>query len=130
MQPIDLLTAGVEFSEPFTLGADEAVALVAYGLQAGEVVHVELVTVTRGGPRGTVCCPSPVTLPEVQGAVPLSRCPGGAPIQLTETAPWALVYDPRGAPLRVRLSSSDLELSQVLVTLAVVSRAARCCDCT
>lgn len=125
MNTSDLLTPGLEYSEAFAIPNCGALVLNAYGLQAGDAVRVERIDVSRGGPQGGVCCPGPVSLPEVQSSLPL-MCGPGKLLELTVNAPWVELTDPRGALLRLRLVSPNVDLSQVIVTMTEVCRSGGC----
>jgi len=97
---MQILDVNVDASEPFTLRGQ--VTLFAKGLQGADKVIVEIVTITRAGPSGDVCCPGTVVLPEVQDTVPLIYTCGceERPVELTAAKPWAVLDAPQQVPLR------------------------------
>lgn len=108
---MQLLTPDTDVSEPFTIPKGGEVTLLATGLSGADKVVFELVTLTAAGPSGGVCCPAPVTLPDVGWVAPLtfSPCCGepATPVELTATMPWVVLRTPQELLMRVRKIASD-----------------------
>lgn len=98
-----LIGPEVDESAPFTI--ENQVTLFASGLQGSDKVVIEVVSMTKSGPSGDLCCPGPVSLPEINGAVPLlvRDCCADKAVELTALKPFVVLDAPQKIPLRARV---------------------------
>lgn len=116
-------------SEPFEISNGKQATLVAYGLEDGDQVVVEIVNTTRALPAtGDVCCPGTVGLPEIS-SVALLRCRNGARIVMTKDHPWAVLDAPQGLQLRVRVITTDLAATITVDKVESASNGCMSCAC-
>lgn len=90
-----------------TFEVPDQVTLYAAGLDATDVVQIEMVQINNAGPTDPCGCPPPgaVVLPGVLDAMTLKCC--GVPIQITRDQPFVIVDAPQDQLLRVRLIQAD-----------------------
>lgn len=119
-----LIGTEVDTSEPFTI--EKQVTLFATGLQGADKVVVEVVSMSKSGPQGDLCCPGPVALPEVQATTPLIVCGCDgvkAAVELTATNPWVVLNYPHEIPLRARKIVAD----DAVVEVELYKTSGACC---
>ena len=121
-----LIGPEVDESAPFVI--DKQVTLYARGLQVSDKVVIEVVSMTKSGPRGDFCCPGQVVLPEIDGAVPLlvRDCCADKAVELTALRPWVVLDAPQQVPLRARVvaaqdASVEVELFENTTSSGVVT---------
>lgn len=124
---MQILAADQTESLLFKIDAGKQITLIANGLASGDQVVVEIVDTTRGLPAtGDLCCPGPVSLPEIAGITPL-RCRNGARVMMTAEHPWVVLDGPQEIYMRVRAVTSDL--SAAITVDKVDTDAGGCMNC-
>lgn len=112
---MQLISPEIQTSNPFTIPSGGQVTLFAHGLQGADKVVVEVVSITKISGGGSLCCPEPVSLPEVVNAIPLQltcSCETG-PVQLTAEKPWVVFDTPQMVSLRARVIADDTAVISV-----------------
>jgi hypothetical protein len=115
-----IISADQTASQPFVIPKGGQVTLFAAGLQGADKVTLHVVTTTRSGPTGDLCCPGPVALPELVDAVPLRlRCNCGdfEAVELTAEQPWVVLNGPQALQLQARVVVADPLVATVTVDL-------------
>lgn len=123
---MEIINSFARTSEPFVIGKGEQYTFFASGLSGADEVVIEVLTVTGAGPGGDFCCPGPVALPEVVGAIPLI-CRNGVQVKMTAELPWLILSSPQSVPLRARVVTSDD--SAVITVVKNVSDSEDCLGC-
>jgi hypothetical protein len=103
---MEIINSEARVSAPFVIEKGQQVTLFASGLANTDQVVIEVLTLTTSGPAGDLCCPGPVALPEVVGAVPLT-CRNGTVVKMTAKLPWVILGAPQGVQLRARVVTPD-----------------------
>jgi hypothetical protein len=91
-------------SDTFEVPIKSQITLYATGLQASDHVIVEMVGMSGTSGGDDVCCPSPVSLPEVTSAAEL-KCRSGKTMRLTAEHPFLVLDAPQGVPMQARVVS-------------------------
>ena len=97
-------------SAPFKIPSGKQLTVLATGLNPGEKVVFELLALTAAGPGGDVCCPGPVSLPDIAWSAPLKiECGGDDPVavELTADMPWKVLHQPQEILLRAKVIADD-----------------------
>jgi len=101
-----LVGPNLETSTVFVIASGRQVTLSAQGLAAGDVVYVEIVTLSSAPEfKGNVCCDIGKINIEVLSAVPL-KCPDGSLVTLTADYPFVVLDGPQMVTMRVRVEAA------------------------
>jgi len=104
-------------SDLFKIDIGKQITLLATGLAGTDKVVIEIVALTSpGGPSGDLCCPGPVSLPDVGWTAPLTRkcgCDASQAVELTATDPWAVLDAPQEFWLRARVVADTMSVVEV-----------------
>lgn len=126
---MQILAADQTESSLFKIDAGKQITLIANALASGDQVVVELVDTTRGLPAtGDVCCPGPVSLPEIAGITPL-RCRNGARVIMTQDHPWVILDGPQEVYMRVRAITDDIGAAITVDKVETASTGCATCAC-
>lgn len=118
-------------SAPFKIPAGKQLTLLATGLNPGEKVTFELLALTAAGPGGDVCCPGPVSLPDIAWSAPLKvlgacDCDGPTAVELTNDMPYVILSRPQEILLRAKVDAAD---DAVVEVHAFETRSVNSCAC-
>lgn len=97
-------------SAPFKIPYGKQLTLLATGLNPGETVGFEILSLTVAGPAGDVCCPGLVNLPDIDWTAPLKvacGCEEPALVELTSDMPYVILNYPQQIFLRAKVDAED-----------------------
>lgn len=116
-------------SEPFSIPSGKQITLMAYGLEDGDQVIVEILGTTRSAPSsGDFCCPGPVSLPEISTVAPM-RCRNGARVMMTKDHPWVVLDGPQELLMRAKVITTDITATITVDKVESASTGCMTCAC-